>query len=222
MRIAVFGDSFAPKFSPNWVWWKQLRQFGHEVTCYGESGSSINFSAQLINQNANSYDINIWCLTTVGRFSVKVNDQWIHLTTNSRNISIFNEHIIDAVDSYHKYLFDWSNEIFTATAIVEYLCNKFKNILVVPCFSIPLFIDQEHFNLFTVSEREAANYFPNQSLSDIYNHYNDIRAAHLSKENNKVLAQLINDNLQPGVFSVDYNEFVSPEESVDTLFQKKL
>ena len=51
MKIGVFGDSYADKTQDELlIWWGILKQTtGHDVECFGESASSIMFSAKKMN-----------------------------------------------------------------------------------------------------------------------------------------------------------------------------
>ena len=55
MKIGVFGDSFAEKNAKK-IWWQFLQNYGHEVTCFGEGGSSIVWSAKQIIDAKNDFD----------------------------------------------------------------------------------------------------------------------------------------------------------------------
>ena len=59
MKIGVFGDSFADKNAEK-IWWQFLQNYGHEVTCFGESGSSIVWSAKQIINAKNDFNFIIW------------------------------------------------------------------------------------------------------------------------------------------------------------------
>ena len=221
MKIAVFGDSFAANTSAPHIWWKVLQSFGHDITCYGESGSSLMFSAALVDQHAKNYDLAIWCTTTPGRFSVKVNNEYVHFcrTVVSDNLEV--QKINQAVEDYRKYLFDWNTENLAGKAIIAYLEIKYKNIMVIPSFPPPVYTypDPIGFNLYHLSEREAQTYFPKLSLPEIYEKYHDLRSAHLTPINNVRLAEQVNQHLKPGLFQTAYENFDQPTDLVETVFE---
>jgi hypothetical protein len=228
MKIGVFGDSYADRgfaCAPSAIiWYSFLQQdHGHEIDCFGEAGSSIMFSANLIQRHANNYDLAIWCLTTPGRYSLPhvIDGRTVHVTTAwdqcaVDDIEIAKKHSV-CID-YLKYIFDWEQENFIGQSIVHFMQHKFPNLLIVPCFPAPLQCD---FNLYTLCEKEANYYFANQSIPEIYKHYNDRRPGHLTSDNQKVLADLINQNLQPGIFQTSYDNFVRPSQSFDQCFVAK-
>ena len=228
MKIGVFGDSYCDKArlnsDPPVVWHNFLkRDYGHTIECFGEFGSSILFSAQLIEQHAVNYDLVIWCLTTPGRFSFPgptPEERSYHVTTSwdechTKDIDLAKKHAV-CVD-YLKYVFDWKNESFVGKSIVSYIQSTFSNIMIIPCFPPPL---SANFNLYGLCEREAQAFFPGKELHEIYKDYRDIRAGHLTLENHEILARLVNDSLTPGVFQTSYDNFVSPTIPLEKIFIK--
>jgi hypothetical protein len=73
--------------------------------------------------------------------------------------------------------------------------------------------------LFAVSEMEAQHYFPNQSLSTVWQQYRDLRQGHITAANHAVLAQYINNDLEPGILQMSLDQFVVPCEPLSQLFQ---
>lgn len=226
MKIGVFGDSYAEKnyqdSSTPIIWYSFLKNYNHTVECFGESGSSILFSAELIKKHYQNYDLVIWCLTTPGRFSLPhtVNDRSYHVTTandtcTSKDFEIITKHKVCV--EYLKYIFDWESENLVSKSLVLYLQSVCKNLLIVPCFPPPLNAD---FNLYKLCEWEADFYFPGQSIPEIYQKYQDLRPGHITEENQKILAELINDKLTPGIFQTDYSNFIQPTLPIDKVFQK--
>jgi hypothetical protein len=224
MKIGIFGDSFCNKVRVNEpvpvIWYNFLQKdFGHAIDCYGEAGSSILFSAQLIKQHAVNYDLVIWCVTTPGRFSFPAGNQSYHVTTSSDayrtdDPDLVKKHKV-CVD-YLKYVFDWESENLVGQALVTYIQTLFSNVMVIPCFSSPL---STEFNLYDISQRELEFYFPGKEPADIYKDYLDMRAAHLTLGNHKILAELVNDNLKPGVFQTSYDNFPDPTTPFDQIFK---
>ena len=224
MKIGVFGDSYADKGykkCTNHIWYNFLEHvYGHQVDCFGESGSSIMFSADLIQQKAKSYDLVIWCLTTPGRFTLPhvINGRNVHVTTSSdkckiSDVEISKKHSI-CID-YLKYIFDWDTENFIGKCRVSYLQNIHNNILVIPCFAPPL---NAEFNLYTLCQQEANHYFPEKTIPEIYQFYQDLRPGHITCENQKILAELINKNLSPGIFTAGYDNFIKPTQPLHVTF----
>jgi hypothetical protein len=219
MKIGVFGDSFAEKDCNNNIWWKYLQtEYHHQVESFGECGSSILFSAQQINNLAKNYDLVIWALTTPGRFSLLNKDKTVHVVNGYDSDDLLDLYIQKQVSICQEYLvhvFDWEQENFVGQSIACYLQEKYKNIMILPCFPPPL---SAQFNLYQLCEWEAKFYFPDKTIPEIYNQYQDLRAGHISNTNQKILAMLINQSLVPGIFQTDYTNFVKPTETFAECF----
>lgn len=217
MRIGIFGDSYAEKNIGPGAWWRLLAdQHGHCTTSFGASGSSILYSAKQIDKHGKDFDFNIWCLTCPGRFSVKIGDNdrdedfWHSTSVMNAQGDMYtktdkvDQNIVDTCHRYLKYIFDQEEENLVGQALVHYLLDRVPNLMVIPCFDPPL---QMSFNLYKLCELEIQTFFPNQKVYEIYRDYQDIRLCHLSRTNNKILASLIDQNLRPGIFSANYEEF---------------
>jgi len=230
MKIGVFGDSFCNKLrlndNPPSIWYNFLQQdYGHDIDCFGEAGSSIVFSAQLIEQRATDYDLVIWCVTTPGRFSFPEHEgPWhgsYHITSasdrcNTTNIDLANKH--QACVDYLKYVFEWPTENLIGRSIVSYLQTQFSNIMIIPCFPGPL---EAEFNLYDLSQREIDHYFPGKEFADIFKNYYDTRVGHLTLNNQKLLARFINDNLAPGLFQTNYDLFLPSTVPLEEIFKPR-
>lgn len=224
MKIGVFGDSFADKeykqSSTPIIWYQYLAQEGHDIECQGQGGSSIYFSACQIQQKYRNYDLVIWCVTTPGRISFEHNHVWHHVTTaqdcyNGSDVEINKKHQV-CID-YLKWVFDWETGNFIERCVVNQVAKECANVLLIPCFPTPL---GSKFNLYTLAEREAQHWFPNQTIPEIYQKYQDLRAGHISVDNQKILASLISKQLSPGLFDAEYSEFIAPTMQQDEVFQK--
>lgn len=228
MKIGVFGDSYCDKLytadDTDRIWYRFLKtNLDCELDCYGEGGSSILFSARLIEKHARDYDLVIWCLTTPGRFSFPTNsnhNRSYHVTTAwdaviTDDLDLIKKH--QTCVDYLKYIFDWNTENFVGRSIVNYIQTQFSNIMIIPCFPAPL---SAEFNLYKVCEQEANHYFPGLELHEIYKDYRDVRPGHITIDNHKILAELIQKDLKPGVFQTDYANFVKPSSPLDRVFIK--
>jgi hypothetical protein len=228
MKIAVFGDSFVDRHHDHKSWWRLLEtNHGHDVDCFGESGSSIVFSAKLILEHARNYDLIIWCVTAPGRFSIPTsNGQYLHLAGYQPDSSILVDEekslIINACNGFRKYVMHQDFENLEGKALVHYISTLHENVMTVPAFPPPVYVYPEHigFNLYTLSEKESQYFFPKKSLSDTLVDWTDIRTGHLTKANHKILAHVINNNLRPGIFSSGYDWIVPPDEELDACFKK--
>lgn len=218
MRIGIFGDSYAYKITGPDAWWRILGDnHGHDTTSFGMGGSSILYSAKKIEQHCQDFDFSIWCVTCPGRFSIKMADNgtdddfWHSTSVMNAQGDIWNNkttrvsrHIVDTCQHYLKYIFDLEGENLIGKALVHYFLQRVPNLMIIPCFYPPL---EMEFNLFKLCELELRTIFPNKEVHEIFRSHHDRRSCHLSKTNNKILARLIDQNLRPGVFSANYEEF---------------
>jgi len=216
LKIGVFGDSFADRNFTN-MWYHYLeREYGHTVKSFGIRGTSIPFSAKLVDLYAGNFDLVIWAVTDSVRITVQDQKDLINLSPGvlGNKLTVHEE----AYQSYIKYLYDQKESNFVATCVIKSLMFEHGNILVLPAFPNPLELP---FSLYNLSEYEAQYYFANQSLSYVWNHYRDLRSGHISNANQIRLAELLNKNLVSGVFQATLEEFVVPTDPVEMLFELK-
>lgn len=208
MKIGVFGDSFCDKTINN-GWWSLLKNYGHDVDCYGEAGSSIIFSAGLIDKNINNYDFIIWALTNSNRISVKLDNHpgYIHYSDPDRykNFTFTGADQIknDITLQYYKYILDHDEQNLIGKALVGYFL-KYSNVMIIPCFCGPI---DNRFNLYELCSREIETSMKTKNVAKIYQTHLDKRPCHLTPENNQIIADLIAKNLKNGIFEADYNYF---------------
>jgi len=227
MKVGIFGDSYCDKNSiidqPSWF--EILESYGHKVKSYGEGGSSVLYSASLLDKHAEEFDFLIWGVTNPPRLSITIDhDPYVlHFTsTDSYNAEEFDNietrTKVNAACNYYKHLLDVNEQNLVASALINYMMSKYPNLMIIPCFYDPLKLD---FNLFDLCSKEINYYFPNMDHSEFYQTYTDMRRCHLSKENNKILADLVAKNLQPGIFQTNYKNFVMCPGADKTCYFKK-
>lgn len=223
MKIGVFGDSYADKTQDeSLIWWGILKQTtDHDVTCFGESASSIMFSAKKILENYHKYDLVIWCLTQSGRQTVYWEDKPVHFSFgadfNNHPSKLVREQWLLFVDYWQSDLLDWDNEKIIGKALAQYISNTCKNVMIIPGFQDPL---ECNFNLFELSRQEAEFYFGPNDAEHFYSKYQDLRPGHLGIGSQRTLAREIETQLTPGIFQTDYSKFSNPETPVDQMFKK--
>lgn len=230
MKIGIFGDSFAHKDWKQRIWWRELATMGHDITSYGEGGSSILFSALHVDKYAENYDFNIWVVSAPGRISFvrEHSDNFLHAIAPARattwtshtDFTPLEERKLNAVKEWFVYLMDFEQETLIGESVARWLLAKHKNLMLVPGFSQPL--SDTTFNLRAVSDWELTAYLSDSEIKKFYDNYIDQRAAHLSDENNKILAELINQNLNPGsIFQTEYSNFRIPTVPFNNIGIKK-
>ena len=139
MKIGVFGDSFAERRHTE-IWWRYLRDFGHDVTSFGEGGSSIAFSAGELWTHHHDFDFLIWCMTSSNRVSVLYQDRFQHVTNGDeipdQDLGLGLRHLRNTARRYLAEVYHpHSNEVINHLAVQGSLA-RFDNLLIIPCFNI--------------------------------------------------------------------------------------
>lgn len=180
---------------------------------YGLAGSSIWYSVRLLQKHAHDHDFLIWCVTTPGRLTLQtkeatppdnwVNWRWIEpITVPYKDVRRLQEIFRD----YYLNLVDLEEDNLLQGSLVYRLMTLYPNLMVIACFPPPL---QVPFDLWTLCCHEIKPCFDDEHQWRQWpQHYHDVRHGHLTQENHVILAQEIQDNLQPGIFQTSYEKFV--------------
>jgi hypothetical protein len=123
---------------------------------------------------------------------------------------------IECLKKYKELIYDPWEENLINKALCFYLLDQYPNLMIIPCFPAPL---NQTFSLFDISTKEMSVYFPNVAPANVFEKYADLRPGHMTPENNKILAELINKNLTPGIFQTDINLFPTPLGPVEQHFK---
>ena len=215
MKIAIYGDSFGcintkwddnksdnPDLGLSWV--EILEHQGHEIDNFSKSGSAFMFSYENFLREHKNYNLNIFVVTSPQRLYIKALDGmcmfgWTWAENEYQRVSQLppyprkNTHleILKSVSVYLREWADWEMTKHVQHIIVNNLWNMAPNTIVIPAFNDS--IEQTTDNLVDISTQEL-------KLVDehIYNNFNFSwqichRKCHLSKENNKLVADLIVD-----------------------------
>ena len=228
MKIGVFGDSFAEKNAEK-IWWKFLQGYGHKVTCFGENGSSIVWSAKQILDTKNDFDFVIWCVTSSNRITVwhraNFTEKYVHVlgTDAKKHSDPEIQQKIDATEKFIQIAMDEPDREFVGKCVVEYVKTQVPNMLLIPCFPVPLYdsVENAGFNLFDLYQKETRYFFPSKSHYDVQTEYRDLRQGHFCESTHVVLAEEISKSLHPGIFVSDYDKFPKPPGLFDQFFQRR-
>lgn len=232
MKIGIFGDSFASiDFASRYLpWWKYLTLYGHTVTTHAKGGTSILYSAKLIQEHAKKYDFIIWCVTNSNRLTVSI-DEDPGVLNSTQIVDFVDPHIkgnlestnikINLIKDWFKYIQDLDESFLVGAAVTNYILSIYKNLMIIPCFSDPI---DNKFNLFEASNKELKYYFLDKATPfTVLKNYEEIRCCHFSIENNKILGELVAGDLKPGIFKTSYENFITaPKEPMDFYFKKRI
>jgi len=220
MKIAVFGDSFTDrKLFTNRTdesWMQFIEDKGYQVYSYGVSGTSTYWSYENFISNYKNYDYIIFSYSCIDRIqslpkslSTFSGYRTVKEFYDSGRISELNKEeeitLVKILDSYlpnynHRFNQFVQQKVFDE---INFLCKKqdIKLINLLPFvsrFDDPYFNlnnDFTHgpclYNLLAVSEKEIG---PDFAAKIGKGRFLETRYCHLSKENNRVLADLCLDN----------------------------
>jgi hypothetical protein len=207
MKIGVFGDSYARRDSdPGTIWWSLLREkYNHNVVCYGETGSSLLFSAKKILTSAREFDLVIWVTTQPGRQSLEWANGNYHFQIGRGDFQENNvQHRFEIWRRWWTEVMDWDDEKIMSRALIEMVQNRCDNLLIVPGFPDPM--DSE-FSLFHIFQREVELLYGGDFSDRFYTEYADNRVGHLSQQSHEILAELLSHDLSAGTFTADIDLF---------------
>lgn len=225
MNIGVFGDSYAaPCDLPTWCTY--LQDHGHECTAYGEGGSSIWYSVRLLQKHAAKHDFLIWCATMPGRLSLETSEippphnrvhwRWISpITTQFQDVKRLQEIFRD----YYKHFVDIEEDNLLYSSLVYRLMTLYPNLMVIPCFPPPL---KMPFTLWDLCCYEIQPCFDDATQARFWwKTHADNRPNHFTTDNHAILAQLIHENLKPGIFQTTLDKFVQTSDKDRWLIPRK-
>lgn len=208
------------------MWWTCLRDLGHDVTSYGQGGSSLMWSVRLLQKHAAEYDMVIWCATMPGRLSVQTKhmpypDNWVHWRAIEPIDTKFSDvrRQQEIFQQYYLELVDIEEDNLAQAALIHHMMTLHPHMMVIPCFPPPLKLP---FNLYDLSCWEMRPLFDNEETwRDWYRYYTDVRPGHLTHENHRRLAAEINANLRPGIFQTTLDKFVQVNDFNGVLMAKR-
>ena len=239
--IGIFGDSFAdPNNEFGDTAWTRLLQLEKEdqsdieITCYSSSGTSQWWSFEKFLENYKSHDIIIFAHADSNRIP-SIPKEWggNHYRTPDLNASpIFSNdiepktagredyYIEHAITTYWKNFYDPHLLEFLHQNVfdeVNLLCEK-ENIKIVNLFASDQVKNLSSsrgsciYNLFDVSRRELQLINPEAWTPVDIGFECDVRACHLTQENNNVLASLISQCLldyddRDQTEAIDFSQF---------------
>lgn len=227
MKIGVFGDSYAKWRLDNeetYIWWTHFQELipGCQVTSYGCPGSSIDYSLHELLENHQRYDFVIWCVTGCFRRGAFIDGQWYHFQQHGPNknqltskpeLPKSKSHVHDEMYAMFKYT--WQHQEWRYKACVDYALKTMPHLMVIPCFEQPL---ETGFCLTDISRWEWNHYFPDLDFSHLHKTHKDLRHGHLTRKNQRILAELIANDLKPGIFHTDLKHFQLPDQPIEECF----
>lgn len=250
MKIGIFGDSWAKtivshgtkEIHDGYAWWELLAE-KYEITNFGIPGSSVYFSYEEFHKHHSKFDKIIFLATEPGRLTFEVGSEIKH----NRLSAEFKRHCNSyaTADYYSKVFIDvrFPEDTARLNAAKEYflwilnkkeqseykrlMLNEIKNLrpdalILNPAHSWDPVNRQVITCLLDISNMEVDS-FGQGSLQDLMSRgYSDIRPCHLSRENNKILADKISNWIEHSIVpSIEKDDFVLPADDIELYFEIK-
>lgn len=250
MKIGIFGDSWAKtiasteskKFHDSYAWWELLLE-KYDVTNFGVPGSSVYFSYEEFNTYHKNFDKVIFLASEPGRLTFEIGSE----IKNPRLAPEFKRHCNSyGTADYYSKVFNNSRfpeDSARINAAKEYflwlmnnkeqaeyrrlLLNEIRNLrsdtlILIPSESWDPIKQQVIPCLLDISNMEIER-FGYGSLQDLIGKgYSDIRPCHLTRENNKILADKITNWIEHSMIpSFNKDDFVLPSDGIELYFEIK-
>lgn len=223
MNIAIFGDSFADMSSgyntneyrmPWMMWIEKLSE--HKVTNFGLSGTSVWFSYKKFLKNFLNYDVIIFCYSNHERWFNINNREGLSFIVSRDQLSVVSPNdvkLIELLVEARPHIYDEQLNKFVFQSVfdsVNKLCKENDRILInllnfEENFNMKLNIDISKSsgtvltNISGVAQTEknlaAGKIINGKNVKNLILTECDFRFCHLNTHNNKVLANIILENL---------------------------
>jgi hypothetical protein len=217
MIVGIFGDSFGEPLSK--LSWTHIlkNKYLFDVKNYALACTTAFWSYCKLQKHINEVDTVIFVLTEANRLYHPDNDYLSVCTLNTVRRQLNNNSISDsareiykAAEQYHLYLTDPYFNQFVQDQLIKEITllsqQHNKRLIIIPAFrsGIPyqtIFQDP----LYDITRKEIYTNF-----KDTIYRYEilDQRANHLSKENNKQLASLINKLINNNIEKITLDDFI--------------
>jgi hypothetical protein len=202
MKIAVFGDSYAVKSTPEQFksWIDLLEESDVSVDSYGVASSPLFVSVKNFEKYHDQYDRCIFVVTNPWRLEIQgeLRKYFITSSENAKRLQITNN--LDQSDRDWWMLERAANWLLNSPAafndnlvcnhieMIEYVRNLRKDVLLIPAFETSFPHKTVNFSLIQISNFEI------NSLgykNDIYLTHLDQRVCHMTEKNNLELSNQI-------------------------------
>ena len=218
MKVGIFGDSFADPFS-SLSWTLRLKEVHqYDVVNHARVCTSTFWSYRRLLASFNDIDTVIFVVSSAGRL-YHPDEKFAFVSSLSTTNQILKNTILlsreerlvyEAAKNYHLFLASEEFDQFVQQQIIKeigLLCQQHqKKLLLIPAFecSVKHQTIFQH-SLFDITQKELTVNFGN---TDPKQENNQTRSNHLSKENNHILANKVNEILQGKVNKVSLDDFV--------------
>ena len=228
--IGVFGDSFASP-NVNGIDWPSIlkTKYGHRVKNYARASTSLFWSYSVFKKNINEFTDAVFVITSPGRLYTDDENYFsigtAAATENALKNKVYTPYcrkIYQAALDYFVYLDKEDFNFFVHEQIIQAIHQlaeqEQKNLIMVPAVPHNLrFPSQFEFPLSDVTRHEMLANFG----KIIINIDTDLRACHMSAENNEVLAAKIDAVIRGQTDPVTLEGFTFPRYKKPWLYWEK-
>ena len=236
MKISVFGDSYARTFdnypdsdSMGKAWWEILAET-YDLDNYGLAGSAAYYSIEQFDQHHSNYDKVIFFMTFPGRVYLQRDNgietpgyppcitnnfnsyastaSALELLQEISNYSKLDEKKMQSIMDYFLYVLNFDEEEFKIKLYMDYVKRTRPDALIISAHSMADIASME------------MNHWGKKFDELMSQGYKEVRKCHLSTENNIIFADLINNWINSGIFTLDKDIFVKPKDSWEHYFKK--
>jgi len=253
MKIAVYGDSFAGCNLTNIPGdnldrgksWVEVLEQKYTVTNFSKTASSLFYSYELFLKHNKDFDYNIFLVTEPNRLTLNMEDDNYHLKhINLNTIDFFKKNadssndkrdlpIMNAVIGYYTYIHNQTQIDIFHKLMVDSINEINQNSLIIPCFidsvpgkelarrSLSNISDNEVFSSLRILHQKG---FKSWQIIDNSWTFSDYRKCHLSEENNKILADIIDNSIsnKETFLDIDLNDFKQASKNIEFYYLKKI
>lgn len=229
MIIGIFGDSFADPRRPPGGWPNLLAStYQHNVKNFARGGSSLFWSYKKLLAHIHEVDLVVLVTTNSGRIYYP-NDNlqsfctpWgadAGLSGKTNGVNISNRPLYKAANDYFLHLqqadFDWYVHDQIIKSIQELCVQKNRKLLLIPAFKENVqYQTIFSFPLIDITYKELEATFNDKKMRE----ETHIRPNHMSLENNRRLAKIVNDLLQGNLPTVTIDDFEFKKETNPELY----
>lgn len=245
MKIAIYGDSFGNHCLEDFPGdnidrgkaWVELLADKYQVTNFSHPGSSLFYSYKIFLENNKNFDYNIFLVTEPNRITlpeesiIPKKGMKPHINLNLiDSLSKFkdnNQTLVSAINLYYKLIHNVEAADLFHKLMVENIIRVNQNILIIPCFGHGTYT---HNNLMGISNIELSEnkiwstlidndylyWTPIEDETGLWT-FSDYRKCHLNEENNKILANMIDNAIKNNQQTIDLSlsQFVKSKKDIE-------
>lgn len=215
MIIGIFGDSFSNGDSP--LSWTNILKtdYNYKTKNFGKPSTNLFWSYKQLKSNIDSCDLIVFVITNPGRlyhdtdYGISTLFTVINLLKD-KSLTPERRALYQAAEQYFIHLSNYEFDEYVHSSLVDSiktLCSeKNKRLILIPAFDLTV--------CYQTTFKKSLMYIHKKELFTVFNdttfrlENESTRANHLSKENNKILANIVDRLIKNENIIVDDNLFV--------------